>query len=90
MQNAEFKDEESVLKYMTKSEFKKQRGCLLMMTQCLAFFHTHRAMPLLSGWGYRTSPLFFGMPSVHSVLSSFASFFNLELLQTIGQGEPQN
>ena len=90
MQNAEFENEESILKYITKSEFKKQRTNLLMMTQCLSFFHTHRVMPLLSGWGYRTSPLFFGIPSVHSMLSSFASIFSLELLQTIGQGEPQN
>ena len=33
MQGAEIEDEESVLKYMTKSEIEKQRSSLLVMTQ---------------------------------------------------------
>ena len=37
MQGAEIEDDGSVLKYMTKSEFEKQRSSLLIMTQRLYF-----------------------------------------------------
>ena len=46
MQGAEIEDEDSVLKYMTKSEIDEQLSSLLIMTQRLSFLPVRTGVAL--------------------------------------------
>ncbi len=76
MQGAEIKDEGSVLKYTTKSEFDEQRSSLYIMTQLLYFVNFYIITKIFcQQLDLLTADAKFGSTTIGQNPANFSAFF---------------